>query len=438
MSRADAVLKAELINPFGPVNRGRSVVEKFIQKTLSAAIVALGILAAVSVADATDFSTLNSKHIVGYQGWFGCPSDPIDPRWVHWFRGGAANLGALTVDLWPDLSDFDKSELCPTGMTLPTGAPAFVFSSENAATVRRHFRWMKQYEIDGAAVQRFVSEVQHSPSVDRATLVLRNVRAAAEVEKRGFFIMYDVSGVDGDRAIATIEQDWRRLVAERLPMNPSYMGHLGKPVVGVWGLGFKDRNMSATQAEKLIRFFKSEARVSLLGGVPAHWRSLDGDSRPEEEWSQVYRSFDILTPWTVGRFRDPHEADAFARNVMAVDIQQTRARGQDYMPVIFPGFSWRNLTQGEKPLDQISRRCGSFYEEQANNALRLGATMLYSAMFDELDEGTALMKIARSAEELPAGAQLLTPDPQGCSQASDLYLQFARDVSVRLHGTSTP
>jgi hypothetical protein len=75
------------------------------------------------------------------------------------------------------------------------------------------------------------------------------------------------------------------------------------------------------------------------------------------------------------------------------------------MPVVSPGFSWRNLFhsigQGEKPLNQIPRRCGRFLWTQAIGDIR-GSPMLYAAMLDEADEGAALFKLTASAADLPA------------------------------------
>jgi hypothetical protein len=385
-------------------------------------------------AQAGNFSSLVGKHVAGYQGWFACPSDPVDPRWSHWFQGGQTpGPGTLGVDLWPDLSEFDRSELCPTGMNLPSGAPAFVFSSETAATVRRHFRWMNNYGIDGVAVERFLSQIANPRFLTRLNMVLTNIREAAEAEGRGFFVMYDLSGLENDEGVALVQRDWRDLQNANLTVSPSYMHHRGKPVVGLWGLGVHDRKATAGMAAALLRFFRDEANVAVVGGVAAHWRTLDGDSRREQDWENVYRSFDVLSPWTVGRFRNPVEADAFTRDVMMPDIKVTQTRGQDYMPVIFPGFSWHNLQHGKAPLDEIPRRCGAFYKAQAANAMRIGATMLFTAMFDEVDEGTAIFKLARSPSQLPRGASLLLPDGDACNGKSDLYLQIAGGITSELH-----
>jgi len=385
---------------------------------------------AMTRAEALDFSSLVGKHVAGYQGWFACPSDPVDPRWSHWFHGGQTpGPKTLSVDLWPDLSEFDKSELCSTGMVLFSGAPAFVFSSENATIVSRHFRWMREYGIDGVAVQRFFGQIANSYILARSNVVLNNIRMAAEGEGRGFFLMYDLTGLESDQGVEIVERDWIGLQNEHLTSSPSYMHHHGRPVVGLWGLGISDRRARPTMATALIRFFKDDARVTVLGGVASRWRTLSADSHREPEWAGVYRSFDILSPWTVGRFKNSKEADSFASDVMAPDINAILAQGEDYMPVIFPGFSWHNLQHGRAPLNQIPRRCGVFYKNQARNAIGLGATMLYTAMFDEVDEGTAIFKLADNSAKLPLSASLLIPDADTCQSKNDRYLEIAGQIT---------
>ena len=44
---------------------------------------------------------------------------------------------------------------------------------------------------------------------------------------------------------------------------------------------------------------------------------------------------------------------------------------------------------------QIPRNGGRFFKTQLDYCLDSGAKMLYIAMFDEIDEGTAIFKIAR-------------------------------------------
>ena len=49
--------------------------------------------------------------------------------------------------------------------------------------------------------------------------------------------------------------------------------------------------------------------------------------------------------------------------------------------------------------NQIPRRCGRFLWRQVSNALGAGASMLFGAMFDEVDEGTAMFKVQPSAAD---------------------------------------
>jgi hypothetical protein len=56
------------------------------------------------------------------------------------------------------VSDFDDGEKYATPFRHKDGRVAQVFSSHNAKMVLRHFRWMQEYGIDGAFVQRFAVE----------------------------------------------------------------------------------------------------------------------------------------------------------------------------------------------------------------------------------------------------------------------------------------
>src|SRR5258706_16203442 len=85
---------------------------------------------ALPAAGEVDASTLDNKVLIGYQGWFTCPSDGSD-RWTHWSRG-APTAETLTVELYPDLTELDPDELCDVpGMTIGD-KPAYLFSSRNS------------------------------------------------------------------------------------------------------------------------------------------------------------------------------------------------------------------------------------------------------------------------------------------------------------------
>jgi hypothetical protein len=394
--------------------------------------------AASQQRSAVDATTLSHKLLFGYQGWFGCPDDgsPL-ARWQHWFRSGqTAGAATLRVDMWPDLSELPVGEQCRTPLTLPDGRPAVLYSAYRPAAVDMHFRWLEEYELPGVFLQRFTPGLDRDATRDFRDTVARNVRAAAEAHGRVFALMYDISGHRPQTLVEDVKRDWAYMVDTlRITESPRYLHHNGRPLLAIWGFGFVDRPATPTEASELIAFFRNHFdpryRVTLLGGVPARWRTLTNDSKAEPEWAHVYRSFDVISPWTVGRFRDDDGVERFYREHVATDLIETRRAGLEYMPVTFPGFSWRNMNP-DAGFNQIPRRGGRFFWRQVEQALASGATMLFSAMFDEVDEGTAMFKIASTARDAPAGVTTVTLDADGEPLPSDWYLQLAREAQKRL------
>ena len=405
----------------------------------TAAAMRIGAVAAsTTLATPVDATTLDRKLIFGYQGWFGCPDDgsPLG-AWEHWFRRGVpAAAAAVRVDMWPDVGELSPDERCPTPLTLPGGRTAEVYSSFNSRTVDRHFQWLRQYDLPGVFLQRFTSGLDRPPVSGFRDAVTRNVRSAAEAHGRVFAIMYDISGHPRESVAAAVKRDWVYLVdVLRVTESSRYLHHRGKPLLAIWGLGFVDRSPTADQAADLIDFFRNHPdpryRVTLLGGVPARWRTLTRDSQTDPKWARVYRSFDIVSPWTVGRFRDSRGIDRFYAEEVKHDLAETRRLGIEYLPVVFPGFSWHNLNP-TAPLNAIARRGGRFYWRQVQRALRAGSTMLYGAMFDEVDESTAMFKVAASRRDAPTEVATVTLDVDGETLPSDWYLRLAREAQRRL------
>jgi hypothetical protein len=120
-----------------------------------------------------------------------------------------------------------------------------------------------------------------------------------------------------------------------------------------------------------------------------------------------------------------------ARRRWEKDLAWCRAHGQDYLPVVFPGFSWHNQ-RPRAPLDEIPRLGGRFLWKQYVEATRAGATMLYQAMFDELDEGTAVFKCTNDP---PVGASRFL-DLEGLP--SDHYLWLTGMGGKLLRGEVEP
>lgn len=385
-------------------------------------------------------NTLNGKVIFGYQGWFSCPNDGSKlGAWFHWTkRSKTFTTADITVDNWPDVSELPADERCPTGMKLPNGSTAEVFSSYNSKTVDRHFQWMQQYGIDGVAAQRFVTGLDDARLFDFRNQVLRNVRASAQAHGRVFYVEYDATGKDAATLLASLKKDWAYLVDDlKITESPQYLHDNGLPVLEIYGLGFTSHaDFTAELAQQIVDYFKTSApakyHVTLIGGVPSYWRTGTHDSFSGPAWAAVYRSFDVISPWAVGRYKNDKDADKYQQDIIAPDFAETAKGGTRYMPVVFPGFSWTNLNQG--PFNDIPRRCGAFYWHQVYNAISAGSKMMFVAMFDEVDEGTAMFKLAPTQDQLPAGAKLVPLDADGCSLPSDWYLQLGGATGQMLRG----
>ncbi len=389
-------------------------------------------------AQAVDPSTLKGKVLLGYQGWFRCPAGGASgTNWSHWTSSGAPAAASIVIDMYPDLREFEPGEACTVpGMTVG-GSPARLFSAGNSKTVARHFRWMRDYRLDGVLVQRFVSDLPGNYSSGDA--VLKNILAAAAQYGRTFAIEYDISGANPAGVIAALQKDWNYLVNELgVTAHPLYLHEGGKPVVSVWGIGLNDSKHPPNDipsALQLIDWFRSTANVIYIGGTPSGWRTSSNDAFSDPAWSAVYKSMDVIQPWTVGRYGTLAEADAWASNRIRPDLAATNANNQLYMPVIFPGFSWYNLNR-EKPQNQIPRNGGSFLWRQAINARQSGAQMLKIAMFDEVNESTAMFKLAARRSDAPDQGYWLTLDADGLMLPSDWYLRLAGEIARIFRGQS--
>jgi hypothetical protein len=433
-SSGDGMVVQRASNLVSPVSWTK--VTNAIQTINSSNVLALPLAAVPQffrLAPEVDASTMIGKMLMGYQGWFGCPGDgSASSGWIHWFRSQNPAATDATVDFWPDVSELEPDELFTTSMTYPNSAPAKLYSAYNAKTVLRHFKWMRDNHLDGVFLQRFSGGLSDASTFARLNKVADNVRAGADAYRRVFAMMYDISGHPTNTLVTALTNDWLYLVNTLQITNSSrYLRHNGKPVVAIWGFGFSGRPDSPQQAQQVINFFKS-AGLTVMGGLPTYWRTLNNDAQSDPAWAAVFRSFDIISPWSVGRYGDNSGADNFRVNLIVPDLAEAAANGREYLPVIFPGFSWHNLNAG--PLNQIPRNGGTFYWRQAYNAKLSGCNMIYGAMFDEVDEGTAMYKLAPTANDIPSQGSWVPLDIDGTSLPSDWYLRLANEASKMLRG----
>lgn len=353
-------------------------------------------------------NTLAGTVMCGYQGWFAAEGDGTGRGWQHY---GFGKAGECHIDMWPDVSELTAEELFTSPFQFADGSAAKVFSSAHPRTVRRHFEWMKAAGIDGVFLQRFGVSVKHEGQRVFVDRVLANVRAAARETGRSWAVMYDLSGLKNAEIETVVMQDWKRLRNElRVIDDPTYQRHRGKPVVAVWGIGFGDgRDYTLAESARLLCFLRDNPEfggMTLMAGVPFGWRTLDRDAAADPQLHEVLKSADIISPWAVGRYRNPAEAEREIGRVHEADAAWCKERQKDYLPVVFPGFSWANLMKARgqtASLDAIQRLGGEFLWSQAAARVLRGADMLYVAMFDEMDEGTAIFKCASVVPEGTAG-----------------------------------
>jgi hypothetical protein len=377
----------------------------FFGVALAISVVATQRLAGVAPADhpldPADSTSLARKVMCGYQGWFRCPGDAAGEGWVHWSRN-ARRLApdSLTFEMWSDVNDFPASErFAAPGFSHADGTQAYLFSSDNEATVLRHFQWMREAGIDGAWLQHFLvslpggPEERHYASRRR---VLGHVRKAAMETGRAWALAYDIAGMPQDRIYNVLTRDWKRMVDEKVTEDPRYLHQGQKPVVQIWGFfcDNKQNAMTARLANQLIDFFKADSPYAayLVGGGSWDWRRI-----PDKDWRAFYERFDAYMPWNVGNVTTDHTGIKLATtNYWADDLKESRRLGVTWIPVVYPGFSWDNLKRKPPGTSTIPRRKGDFLWEQLHELARLGVDTIYVAMFDEVDEGTAIFKVTSS------------------------------------------
>ena len=371
------------------------------------------------------FKSIKNLVMAGYQGWFNTPEDGAGLGWKHFEKEKEFKPGKCTIDLWPDVSEYEKTY--ETAFKLPDETPAKVFSSYDASTTDLHFKWMKQYGIDGVFMQRFVVSIRNQKGKDNYNKILNNAVLSAEKYDRAICLMYDLSGMEAGEEDILI-RDWKEL-CEKYKLvsrnNNHYVYHHGKPLVAVWGIGFNDRRKYGyEQVKKIIDFLKSEG-CSILVGVPTHWRTLTIDAVSDTRLLELVKQADIVHPWLVGRF-DNHTYEPYRKSIEE-DIKWCKANGKDYIPVLFPGFSWHNMKK-DAPQNMIPRLGGRFFWKQVKGAVDAGAESLYLAMFDEIDEGTAFFKCTNTP---PVGeSSFITYE----GEAPDHYLWLAGEAAKYLRG----
>jgi len=352
------------------------------------------------------------KITVGYQGWFSSPGDNSpENRWGH-----------QNLEMWPDIQEYTRTYQTRLP-NLRNGHPARMFSSYDDQVVQTHFKWMAQSEIDCAALQRFASEIEPGSNnkAQRDGMALK-VMNAAESTHLKFYIMYDASGW----GVRGIPADWTETIVHQLHLTSSraYAMQNGKPVVCIYGMGYKGWPATAEESLALVNWFKMQG-CYVIGSVPGAWRTVNGDSK--SDFQQVYTSFNMISAWAVGR-----RVDQNYEPWIIGDFAFCKSHGIDYQPCAYPGTSFFNSNHSKKNL--IPRNHGEFMWSQFVTMRKAGVRSVYISMFDELNEATSIFKCAEDASGIPAGEWFLPLDADGVHVSSDFYLRLTKDAARMIKG----
>ena len=363
----------------------------------------------------------------GYQGWHGTPGDGCshnpNEAWPHYcdvnnkpfiFEPGVLKN---SIDFWPDVTEYEKT-YAADGFTYPDGSQAMVYSSYDESTVNLHFKWMKDYNIDGVFMQRFVSQITDAAALDHSDKVLASAMAASNEHARAISVMYDMVGMDASSSADIILKDAAALKAkynldDRSKGQRYYLYHNGKPLIGLVSVGQASAPYTIAQAQAVVNGLQ-ELGFSIMLGVPAYWRNPGkGDCVNDSNITNLIKDVDIIMPWLVGVYdydgTTPSAVSKFSKyfsdtmddsktwygSTIKGDYSVAANYGVEYCPLVFAGFSDQNMHPDHSVYD---RHGGNFYWEQIYRNLNKGAKMLYVAMFDEIDEGTAIYKCLRKSE----------------------------------------
>ena len=104
----------------------------------------------------------------------------------------------------------------------------------------QYHQLIRDYRISGVFHMRFMQDIDIPRNYQWKTQVMRNVRAAAESTGRVFAVSYNIAGKLDDGVLDKMKNDWINLVDnEQVTQSGRYIHHSGRPVLRIYGIGFK-------------------------------------------------------------------------------------------------------------------------------------------------------------------------------------------------------
>jgi hypothetical protein len=164
---------------------------------------------------------------------------------------------------------------------------------------------------------------------------------------------------------------------------------------------------------RIIDFFEQPGpyHALLVGGGGWDWRS---DRDPE--WLKMCQRLKVWMPWNVGHYDRKAGLPCANTSTWESDLKACKENGTFMIPVVYPRYgSVRTRRKGLRV--DITREHGQFLWDQYHRLSELGVDTAYVAMFDEVDEGTAIFKVTNNP---PVHTDLVTLE----GMPSDWYLRL--------------
>ncbi|OTA52775.1 hypothetical protein K449DRAFT_427092 [Hypoxylon sp. EC38] len=368
-----------------------------------------------------DTSTLNGKLFVGYQAWFRKPSE--DNGNSHWTTNlPTPEVGHVGVDMIPNVTSYPPECLFDTPFTLSDGRSAQFYTNDCEGVVDLHFKMMADHGISGAFVQRFYDYINEANG--GWVNILNYAKSAAEKYGRGFVIEYDLNGAATSSTNVTDVFLGDLAALNSITSSSAYMRHNGKPVLEIWGFGIVNE-VTVDDGIAIVTALK-EAGWYVILGVQQAWHAELAANQPGS-FGPVYQLADMIQPWTVGAYDINNYGDFHDGRQAIEDANALHDLGIESSIVVWPGGSSSNANPNES-FDHFPRWNGTFYQKQLDGAVSLKPNFIFGAMFDEVNEGTAIYPLLRN-KELPTNQRFLGVDD---NMNPDAYLSMAGDAASRL------
>ena len=190
------------------------------------------------------------------------PNDGVLDRWRHWSRSGRPTPGNVHMDLYPDVRDFRKRDLYPTGLgPFGNGKPAFVYSSYQPGHPQRALQVAGQVRHRRHLPQPLH---EHQPALHRGAQHRSPGWPSAPpgAIDRHFYFKFNLHQhyTVPDPAAGIIADYIKSFEREMPDIIPSsrYAKKAGKPVVEIWGCGLPaqqrlDHQGPDAQADRLLQ-----------------------------------------------------------------------------------------------------------------------------------------------------------------------------------------